>query len=548
MATTGGYSIEDVKLGQMVYVTSDFSKLKEEWKAAELGELDDKDMEAYCGCPGKITEIEDDDDTVQLEWLTKDTQWIPVAACVRDVPVEKRRDAPFQICEMVNEPQSLEYFTSIDEVKVDQRVYVTPDFKVLRKQWTECELGPISDEDLEAYCGCPGIVKEIEDDDDTVQVQWLTRDTQWIPICACVVFLEEKRRRDAPFQVCEMVNEPQPLDYFTNIDQAKLNDRVFVTTDLKTLRKFWTECELGGITDEDLEAYCGCPGIVKEIEDDDDTVQLEWLTKDTQWIPFSACVKHVEERHQKAAPFQVCEMINEPQPLEYFSDIIEANINETVYVTTDAKTLRKFWTECELGPISDEDLETYCGCPGKIKEVEDDDDTVMLEWLTKDTQWIPFCACVKDLDKKLRRDAPFQVCEMVNEPQQITYFKDIEQAEMGKTVYVTPDGKLLRKFWEACELGSITQQDLETYCGCPGRITEIEEDDDTVQLEWNTKDTQWIPICACTEFLEEKLRNHAPFQICEIVNEKAEAHDNKLEGDPEAEHELVESEVPVVDV
>jgi len=543
----GTYSIDDVRLGQMVYVTPDFSKLKKEWHVAELGALGDKDMEAYCGCPGKIIEIEDDDDTVQLEWLTKDTQWIPVAACVRDVPEADRRDAPFQICEMVNEPQPLEYFTSIDDVKVDMEIYVTPDFKVLRRQWTDCELGPISDEDLEAYCGCPGIVKEIEDDDDTVMVQWLTRDTQWIPICACVVFLEEKRRRDAPFQACEMVNEPQPLEYYTDIDQAKLGERVFVTPDVKTLRKFWTECELGAITDEDLETYCGCPGTIKEIEDDDDTVQLEWLTRDTQWIPFSACVKHVDEKLQKAAPFQVCEMVNEPQPLEYFTDIDQATLGETVYVTTDAKALRNLWTECELGPISDEDLEAYCGCPGKIKEVEDDDDTVMLEWLTKDTQWIPFCACVKNVEEKFRRAAPFQICEMVNEPQPIAYYTDIEQAEVGKTVYVTPDGKLLRKLWEACELGGITQQDLEAYCGCPGRIREVEDDDDTVQLEWNTKDTQWIPFCACTEFVEEKLRKHAPFQICEIVNEKDEVTDNKQKvGD--ADHELVESEVPVVEV
>jgi len=413
--SAGFTSVDDVKLGQTVYVTSDFSRLKKEWEIAELGPIEDKDMEAYCGCPGKIVEIEDDDDTLQLEWLTRDTQWIPLSACVSDLPEKEKRDAPFQICEMVNEPQPMEYYTSIDEVKVNETVYVTTDFKVLRKEWTESELGPISDQDLESYCGCPGKVKEIEDDDDTVMLEWLTKDTQWIPILACVVSVEEKFRKAAPFQVCEMVNEPQPLEYFTDIEDAKMGDRVFVTPDFKELRKQWTECELGPITDEDLEAYCGCPGIIKEIEDDDDTVMLEWLTKDTQWIPFVACVKDVEEKLQKAAPFQVCEMVNEPQPLEYFTDLEQAELNSTVYVTTDGAQLRKMWTECELGPITKEDLESYCGCAGVIKEIEDDDDTVQLEWNTKDTQWIPFFSCVKNVEEKDRKHAPYQICEIVNE-------------------------------------------------------------------------------------------------------------------------------------
>jgi len=530
-------SVEDVRLGQTVYVTSDFSKLKKEWQIAELGALADEDMEAYCGCPGKIVEIEDDDDTLQLEWLTRDTQWIPVAACVSDLPQKDKRDAPFQICEMVNEPHPLNYYTSIDEVKVNETVYVTTDVKILRKEWTASELGPISDQDLESYCGCPGVVKEIEDDDDTVQLEWLTKDTQWIPILACVVTVEERFRKAAPFQICEMVNEPQPLEYFTDIEDAKMGARVFVTPDYKTLRKQWTECELGPITDEDLEAYCGCPGIIKEIEDDDDTVQLEWLTKDTQWIPFAACVKEVEEKLQKAAPFQVCEMVNEPQPLEYFTDIEQAELGASVFVTTDFKMLRKLWTECELGPISNEDLEAYCGCPGKIKEIEDDDDTVMLEWLTRDTQWIPFNACVKNVEEKFRKAAPFQVCEMVNEPQPLEYFTDIEQAKIGVTVYVTTDGAHLRKMWTACELGTISKEDLESYCGCPGVVKEIEDDDDTVQLEWNTKDTQWIPFCACVKNLEESQRKHAPYQICEIVNEKEEK-----------EPTPVVSDLPVVEV
>jgi len=533
-------SVDDVKRGQVVYVTSNFSKLKKEWEIAELGALNDEDMEAYCGCPGKIVEIEDDDDTLQLEWLTKDTQWIPLAACVSDLPEKEKRDAPFQICEMVNEPLPLDYFTSIDEVKVNDTVYVTTDLKVLRKQWSESELGPISDEDLESYCGCPGKIKEVEEDDDTVMLEWLTKDTQWIPILACVVSVEEKFRKAAPFQICEMVNEPQPLHYLTSIDEVKVNETVYVTTDFKILREKWTECELGLINDEDLEAYCGCPGIIKEIEDDDDTVQLEWLTKDTQWIPVTACVTNVEEKFRRAAPFQVCEMVNEPQPLQYFTSIDEVKLNETVYVTTDLKVLRKQWSESELGPISDEDLETYCGCPGVIKEVEEDDDTVMLEWLTKDTQWIPILACVVSVEEKFRKAAPFQICEMVNEPQPLEYFTEIDEVKVGERVFVTPDFKVLRKQWTECELGPINDEDLEAYCGCPGIIKEIEDDDDTVQLEWLTKDTQWIPVTACVTNVEEKLQKAAPFQVCEMINEP--------QPEEEKEPEPIESELPVVEV
>merc|ERR1719419_725500 len=175
-------------------------------------------MEAYCGCPGKIVEIEDDDDTLQLEWLTRDTQWIPVAACVSDLPQKDKRDAPFQICEMVNEPLPLDYYTSIEDVKVNATVYVTTDVKVLRKEWTACELRTIRKEDLESYCGCPGVVKEIEDDDDTVQLEWNTKDTQWIPFCACVKNLEESQQKHAPYQICEIVNEKEPTPELVESD------------------------------------------------------------------------------------------------------------------------------------------------------------------------------------------------------------------------------------------------------------------------------------------------------------------------------------------
>jgi len=311
--------------------------------------------------------------------------------------------------------KSYNYYKSIDDAKTGTTVYVTPDFAKLKEKWAESELGKIDEEDMKSYCCCPGKILEIEEDDDTVMLEWLTKDTQWIPIEACLVDLDKSERLDAPFQVCEMMNEPAALDYYKSIEEVKNGQSIYVTTDFKILKKLWKECELGAMEDQDLEIYLGCPGKILEIEEDDDTVNLEWLTKDTQWMPIEACVKDLPEDQRRDAPFQVCEMVNEPQPMEYFTDIETAKTGTTVYVTTDFKLLKKQWKECELGKITDEDMETYCGCPGKILQVEEDDDTVQLEWLTKDTQWIPYFACVKDVDPKLKRDAPYQVCEIVNE-------------------------------------------------------------------------------------------------------------------------------------
>ena len=75
-------SVEDegIKEGNTVKVTSNAERLDETWIEAELGINDDKSM--YLGCIGKIMEIEEDDDTVQLRWANYDTCWIPIKACI----------------------------------------------------------------------------------------------------------------------------------------------------------------------------------------------------------------------------------------------------------------------------------------------------------------------------------------------------------------------------------------------------------------------------------------------------------------------------------
>jgi len=328
---------------------------------------------------------------------------------------------------------------------------------------------------------------------------------------------------------------------FTSIEEAKTGSTVYVTTDLALLKKFWAECELGAIDDSTLESYLGCPGKILEVEDDD-TANLEWITKDTQWIPIEACLRDLDPALRRHAPFQLTEMVNEASVAEPFTSIEEAKCGQTVYCTTDLKLLKAQWAVCELGNIDDATLESYLGCPGKILEVEDDDDTVQLEWITKDSQWIPILACTKDLEESQRCHAPFQVTEMVNEKSAAEPFTSIEEAKCGMTVYCTTDLKLLKEQWAECELGRIDDETLETYLACPGKILEVEDDDDTVNLEWVTKDSQWIPILACTKDLEESQRRHAPFQVTEMVNEK-EA------GAPIVDdHELIESDMPVVEV
>merc|ERR1712045_1031412 len=171
---------EEVKNGETVFVTHDLKPFKKEWKACELGELKDEDLEIYLGCPGEVMEIESDDDTVQLQWINMDTQWIPVKACTRDLPKDLQRDVPATYIPSMNKAEGgLEYLT-IAEVKTGETVFVTHDLKPFKKEWKASELGELKDADLEIYLGCPGKIVDIESDDDTLQLQWFNMDTQWI--------------------------------------------------------------------------------------------------------------------------------------------------------------------------------------------------------------------------------------------------------------------------------------------------------------------------------------------------------------------------------
>eukprot|EP01083_Nonionella_stella_P028189 77624_1 len=75
-------SVEDdgVVVGKTVKVTVNAQRLDAMWAEAELGINDDKGM--YLNAVGKVMEIEEDDDTIQVRWANLDTCWMPIKACV----------------------------------------------------------------------------------------------------------------------------------------------------------------------------------------------------------------------------------------------------------------------------------------------------------------------------------------------------------------------------------------------------------------------------------------------------------------------------------
>eukprot|EP00485_Elphidium_margaritaceum_P018326 CAMPEP_0202730058 /NCGR_PEP_ID=MMETSP1385-20130828/186449_1 /ASSEMBLY_ACC=CAM_ASM_000861 /TAXON_ID=933848 /ORGANISM="Elphidium margaritaceum" /LENGTH=409 /DNA_ID=CAMNT_0049396331 /DNA_START=423 /DNA_END=1650 /DNA_ORIENTATION=+ len=71
--------VEMVGHENILKVTDDLQELKTEWYASELGNHDE--LEMFLGAIGKIVDIEEDDDTVKLEWINNDCHWLPARAC-----------------------------------------------------------------------------------------------------------------------------------------------------------------------------------------------------------------------------------------------------------------------------------------------------------------------------------------------------------------------------------------------------------------------------------------------------------------------------------
>jgi len=220
----------------------------------------------------------------------------------------------------------------------------------------------------------------------------------------------------------------------------------------------------------------------------------------------------------------------------YLTETSEDIVGKHVRVTTDLAKLEGDWKDCTLG--ENDELEGYCGHVGKVMDIEEDDNTLQIRWGNLDTCWVPVASCAPAA--KLEPTVPGVANSWLYEgkdeeapeaqAEKETYFDSVEDdgVEAGTLVQVTKSVEKLQQEWAEAQLGEI--DDLQPYCGAVGKIMEIEEDDDTVQLRWANLDTFWIPIKACTKTNEAK--------------ESIPQADNSWLGPPEEEQEHQQQEQP----
>mmetsp|Transcript_104147 Transcript_104147/g.127233 ORF Transcript_104147/g.127233 Transcript_104147/m.127233 type:complete len:146 (-) Transcript_104147:47-484(-) len=123
--------------------------------------------------------------------------------------------------------------------------------------------------------------------------------------------------------------------------------------------------------------------------------------------------------------------------------------------------------------------------------------------LQKSIETIDFLLDVlKEADKQVKSESTTTGGSAVttgNDDIKEDYFVGAEDNRIseGMTVKVTLDPKKLKDCWESAELGP--NDALHKYCGCIGKVIEVEEDDDTFKLRWENLDTCWMPIKACID-------------------------------------------------
>merc|ERR1712083_1034702 len=92
-------------------------------------------------------------------------------------------------------------------------------------------------------------------------------------------------------QECQETQDPHQYDVddhkVTTVEEVGHDNILRVTDDLKELEKEWNESELGN--HDELEMFLGAVGKVVSIEEDDDSVKLEWCNQDCHWLPVKAC-------------------------------------------------------------------------------------------------------------------------------------------------------------------------------------------------------------------------------------------------------------------
>lgn len=72
---------------------------------------------------------------------------------------------------------------------------------------------------------------------------------------------------------------------------------------------------------------------------------------------------------------------------------------------------------------------------------------------------------------------------------------NINQIGIENIVRITNNLNEFKIEWNKSELG--IHDELDRFLDCKGKVIDISEDDDTIKLEWQNKDTSWIPAKAC---------------------------------------------------
>merc|ERR1712228_60590 len=112
-----------------------------------------------------------------------------------------------------------------------------------------------------------------------------------------------------------------------------------------------------------------------------------------------------------------------------------------------------------------------------------------------------FCHLMEDSIFTLMtcKSIPTHLIDMSMDYYEPIYFMSIHEKilRIGMNIKVTNDQQRLAFYWKECELGNIGEKYLEQYLNKIGKITKIDEDDQTVQLRWGNYLTAWIPIQAC---------------------------------------------------
>merc|ERR1719433_2446164 len=229
-------TIQDLKY---YFVTLDMAELKKERLEAELGEMDDEDLEAYLGRKVRVIEIEDDDDTCNVRFDNHDSQWFPVGCLYKEseAPAASKPEASSTPAASSGGLVQM----TMDTIKERKYYFVTKDLGQLKKAWDEAELGELDDEDYQLYLGRKVYAIDLEEDDDTMNVRFDNHDTQWFPV-SCLYMQSEAAPAPKP-----QASSPGLVQM--TMDTIKERKYYFVTKNLGQLKKAWEEAELGELDD-----------------------------------------------------------------------------------------------------------------------------------------------------------------------------------------------------------------------------------------------------------------------------------------------------------